>query len=75
MKKVEFIGLGYIGLPTAALAAESGFSVLGVDVDEVHIDQILSGNIDEKEPNLKEIVNEQLRNCLLYTSPSPRDPH
>lgn len=71
MKKIEFIGLGYIGLPTAALVAESGFSVLGVDVDEVHIDNILSGNIDEKEPNLKEIVNEQLRNKNLKIKSSP----
>ena len=33
-KTVCVIGLGYIGLPTAALLANKGFSVVGVDVNE-----------------------------------------
>ena len=31
MKKVVFLGLGYIGLPTAAVAAAHGFEVIGVE--------------------------------------------
>lgn len=33
MKKVIFLGLGYIGLPTAAIAAHHGYEVVGVDVN------------------------------------------
>jgi UDP-N-acetyl-D-mannosaminuronic acid dehydrogenase len=33
-KKICIIGLGYIGLPTAALLSNSGFSVCGVDINE-----------------------------------------
>ncbi len=33
MKKVLFLGLGYIGLPTAAVAATHGYQVIGVDVN------------------------------------------
>ena len=33
MKKVVFLGLGYIGLPTAAVAAGHGYEVVGVDVN------------------------------------------
>ena len=69
--KVEFIGLGYIGLPSAALAAASGFSVLGVDINESYLNNILNGNIDEKEPNLKAIVQEQIHNNNLKISSSP----
>ena len=69
--KVEFIGLGYIGLPSAALAATSGFSVLGVDINESYLNNILNGNIDEKEPNLKAIVQEQIHNNNLKISSSP----
>lgn len=71
MKKVEFIGLGYIGLPSAALAAKSGFSVLGVDTDQDHLAKITSGEIDEKEPGLKNIVLEQLAKKNLTTSSKP----
>ena len=37
MKKVVFLGLGYIGLPTAAVAAAHGFEVIGVDVNPSEI--------------------------------------
>ena len=36
MKKVVFLGLGYIGLPTAAVAAGHGYEVVGVDVSRNH---------------------------------------
>ena len=35
MNKVCVLGLGYIGLPTAAILATSGFDVIGVDTDPV----------------------------------------
>ena len=58
MKKVIFLGLGYIGLPTAAIAAHHGYDVVGVDVN----------------PSVVETINRgEIHICLLYTSPSPRD--
>ena len=33
MRRVSILGLGYIGLPTAILAAQAGFEVFGFDVD------------------------------------------
>lgn len=54
VKKVAMIGLGYIGLPTAILAAESGYSVLGVDIDAARVVQINSGNPIIHEPEAYE---------------------
>ena len=45
MKSVCVMGLGYIGLPTAAILASNGFKVLGVDVDQRVVDTVNSGNI------------------------------
>ena len=45
MKKVLFLGLGYIGLPTAAVAAAHGYQVIGVDVNPVVVDTINQGRI------------------------------
>ena len=43
MKKVVFLGLGYIGLPTAAVAAAHGFEVIGVDVNPSVVETINQG--------------------------------
>jgi len=40
IKKVSVIGLGYIGLPTAALIASRGMSVVGVEVKQETVDII-----------------------------------
>jgi UDP-N-acetyl-D-glucosamine dehydrogenase len=41
--RVAVVGLGYVGLPLALAVAETGFSVLGVDVDEDRVNSIRSG--------------------------------
>ncbi len=55
MKKVLFLGLGYIGLPTAAVAATHGYQVIGVDVNPVVVDTINQGKIHIVEPDLDKI--------------------
>ena len=45
MKKVVFLGLGYIGLPTAAVAAGHGYEVVGVDVNPSVVETINQGKI------------------------------
>ena len=52
MKKVVFLGLGYIGLPTAAVAAAHGFEVIGVDVNPSVVETINQGKIHIVEPEL-----------------------
>lgn len=42
--RVGVIGLGYVGLPLAAAAAQQGFAVTGFDVDPTKIEQITAGN-------------------------------
>lgn len=61
MKKVLFLGLGYIGLPTAAVAATHGYQVIGVDVNPVVVDTINQGKIHIVEPDLDKIVKEAVQ--------------
>jgi UDP-N-acetyl-D-mannosaminuronic acid dehydrogenase len=59
-KTVCVIGLGYIGLPTAALIANKGFSVSGIDIDENIISKINKGEIHIIEDGLKAFVKSAL---------------
>ena len=56
--KLAVIGLGYVGLPVAALFAQKGFSVTGVDVKAERVDLINRGisPIEGKEPGLAELI-------------------
>ena len=56
MKKICVIGLGYIGLPTAALLANKGYDVHGVDVVQSTVDTINRGEIHIVEPELDTFV-------------------
>ncbi|MFZ3452653.1 UDP-N-acetyl-D-mannosamine dehydrogenase [Arthrobacter sp. 7Tela_A1] len=53
---VAVIGLGYIGLPTAAVLAGNGLSVIGVDVKESSVAAINRGEVPFVEPDLGEAV-------------------
>lgn len=55
-EKVSVIGLGYIGLPTAAVIASRGIEVVGVDVNEHTVDTINAGEIHIVEPDLDIVV-------------------
>lgn len=50
------VGLGYIGLPTAAVMASRGLNVLGLDVDQNAVETINSGNVHIVEPDLDIVV-------------------
>jgi UDP-N-acetyl-D-mannosaminuronic acid dehydrogenase len=49
---VAVIGLGYIGLPTAAILASNGVDVVGVDVSDRHVDAVNRGEVPFVEPDL-----------------------
>lgn len=53
MKKVCVVGMGYIGLPTAILAAQSGFMVIGVDIDIKKIQSINAMKTPIEEPGVE----------------------
>lgn len=71
MKKVLFLGLGYIGLPTAAVAATHGYQVIGVDVNPVVVDTINQGRIHIVEPDLAKVVKEAVCNGALRATTKP----
>jgi len=54
--KVVTVGLGYIGLPTSALIANSGIPVHGVDISQHVVDTINAGKIHIVEPDLDQAV-------------------
>lgn len=51
---VAFVGLGYIGLPTAVVLANSGVDVTGIDVKQENVERINRGEITIVEPGLEE---------------------
>ena len=70
-KKVCVIGLGYIGLPTAALLANRGYSVHGVDVVQSTVDTINEGKIHIVEPELDTFVRAAVNSGKLKASMTP----
>lgn len=74
-KKISVIGLGYIGLPTAAILASRGIKVLGIDVNPKVVETINSGNIHIIEPELDAIVRTVVLsgNLRAITKPEAAD--
>jgi UDP-N-acetyl-D-mannosaminuronic acid dehydrogenase len=56
-KTISIIGLGYIGLPTAAMFASRKLQVIGVDVNQAAVDTINRGEIHIVEPDLDMVVH------------------
>ena len=68
MSKVAVIGLGYIGLPTAAILAVRGHEVLGVDVSENVVKTLNDGRIHIVEPDLDVMVQAAIKSESLKVS-------
>lgn len=69
--KVSIIGLGYVGLPTALLAAKSGFEVSGIDIDSEKIDQLNNNKFTFDEFALNEIFqNPEIMKNIRFQSKS-----
>lgn len=66
--EVCVVGLGYIGLPTAAIIARSGCRVLGVDVSERVVNTIAEGRIHIEEVDLDGLVQGVVARGMLRTS-------
>lgn len=69
--KVCFIGLGYIGLPTAILVANNGIEVIGVDTNEKIVAQTNQGHLHIVEPDLEPMLNRALATGYLRAQINP----
>ena len=61
VKCISVIGLGYIGLPTAAVFAAKKQCVIGVDVSQETVDTINAGKVHIVEPGLELMVKKCIR--------------
>jgi len=70
-KTISVIGLGYIGLPTAAVIASRGVNVIGVDVSQKAVDIINQGEIHIVEPDLDMLVQSAVTTGKLKATVTP----
>lgn len=68
---VVMMGLGYIGLPTAALIASKGLQVTGVDISEEVVEIINKGSIHIVEPDLEGLVHNVVKRGTLKATTKP----
>ncbi|WP_044401323.1 UDP-N-acetyl-D-mannosamine dehydrogenase [Lacinutrix sp. Hel_I_90] len=68
---VVMVGLGYIGLPTAALIASRNIKVTGVDIHQHVVDTINKGEIHIIEPDLDGLVHHVVKDKFLTASTTP----
>jgi UDP-N-acetyl-D-mannosaminuronic acid dehydrogenase len=69
--QICFLGLGYIGLPTAAITASKGFTVLGVDINQEVVKTINKGEVHISEPGIDELVKKVVDRGKLRAASSP----
>lgn len=74
-KTISVIGLGYIGLPTAAVFASRKIKVIGVDINQEAVDTINRGQVHIVEPDLDGVVQAAVSAGYLRatTRPEPAD--
>ena len=75
MKKIEIMGCGYIGLPTAVTFTRAGYEVCGFDVKAETVEILSQGKINIVEPGLQEALTEAMATGRLHftTTPEPAD--
>ncbi len=84
MKRVSIVGLGYIGLPTAIIAAECGYDVFGFDINPEKVKRINEGDPTILETDIQSRLKNTLRkkrfrvstnleyaDCFVITVPTP----
>lgn len=69
--KACFMGLGYIGLPTAIIAAKHGVQVTGVDINPRVVEMTNAGKLHIIEPGMEELLQEVVSSGALKASTTP----
>ncbi|MBD5217477.1 MAG: UDP-N-acetyl-D-mannosamine dehydrogenase [Bacteroidales bacterium] len=70
--KACFMGLGYIGLPTAIIAAkEGGVDIIGVDINPSVVEQTNAGHLHIIEPGMEEMLQDVVKSGKLRASTTP----
>lgn len=68
MKKVNVIGLGYIGLPTALMMAAHGVEVVGTDYNKELVETLRNGQTTFEEKGLDELFANALKENITFTT-------
>ncbi|SCH43732.1 UDP-glucose 6-dehydrogenase ywqF [uncultured Clostridium sp.] len=72
-KNICIVGIGYIGLPTAAMFSSYGHKVIGVDINENVVNVLNKGKITITEPGLEEFVKKVVSSGNLSASIVPKE--
>ena len=65
------MGLGYIGLPTAIIAAKHGIEIIGVDINPQVVEMTNAGRLHIVEPGIEEMLQEVISMGMLKASTTP----
>ncbi len=71
--KACFMGLGYIGLPTAIIAAKSGVDIVGVDINSKVVEQTNAGHLHIVEPGLEALLQEVIKSGKFKAMSQPQE--
>lgn len=69
--KACFMGLGYIGLPTAIIAAKHGVQIIGVDINPSVVEMTNKGHLHIIEPGMEEMLQDVVLSGALRASTKP----
>ena len=69
--KACFMGLGYIGLPTAIIAAKHGVQITGVDINPHVVEMTNAGHLHIIEPGMEKMLQEVVKTGMLKASVTP----
>lgn len=69
--KACFMGLGYIGLPTAIISSQHGINVCGVDINPKVVEKTNRGELHIVEPGLQDLLKKAVDSKSLVTSTTP----
>lgn len=71
--KACFMGLGYIGLPTAIIAAKHGIQITGVDINPKVVEMTNQGRLHIIEPGMEDMLGEVVSKGFLKASTTPEE--
>ncbi len=72
-REIAVIGLGYIGLPTAIMFANSGLKVVGYEIRKEVVEKINAGKAHISEPEINTLLNRAIKSGNLRATPNPAE--